>query len=136
MLAHGAQKLFTFGHAGVSTGMAQAGIPAPEIAAALLMATEFGGGLLLIAGLFSRFAAATIAFAMAVATVQVHLPNGFFAPTGIEYTLMLSAAGLGIVLTGPGRFSLDALLARRRTAKTPAADAYVVRSGLDRRRAA
>jgi len=136
MLAHGSQKLFTFGYAGVTGGMTQMGLPLPEVSAALIIAAEFGGGLLLLAGLFTRFAAAAIAFGMAVATVQVHLPNGFFAPTGYEFTLMLASAGLGIVLTGPGRFSLDALLARRRKVTTPAVDAYVERSGQDRRRAA
>jgi putative oxidoreductase len=136
MLAHGSQKLFTFGYPGVTAGMTQMGLPFPQISAALIMAAEFGGGILLLAGLFTRFAAAAIAFGMAVASVVVHLPNGFFAPNGYEFTLMLASAGLGIVLTGPGRFSLDALLARRHKAKTPAADAYVVRSGLDRRRAA
>lgn len=122
MVAHGSQKLFTFGYSGVTAGMAQSGLPLPALSAALIIAAEFGGGLLLIAGLLSRLSAAAIAFGMAVASIQVHLPNGFFAPTGYEYTLMLAAAGLGIVLTGPGRFSLDALIARRR--RTPAADAY------------
>ena len=122
MVAHGSQKLFTFGYDGVTAGMAQSGLPLPAVSAALIIAAEFGGGLLLIAGLLSRFAAAAIAFGMTVASIQVHLPNGFFAPTGYEFTLMLAAAGLGIVLTGPGRFSLDALIAQRR--RTPAADAY------------
>lgn len=122
MVAHGSQKLFTFGHAGVTGAMSQMGLPLPAVSAALIIAAEFGGGLLLIAGLLSRFAAATIAFGMAVAAIQVHLPNGFFAPTGYEFTLMLAAAGLGIVLTGPGRFSIDALVARRR--QVPALDAY------------
>ena len=134
MIAHGAQKLFTFGYAGVAAGMGQAGLPAPQIAAALIIATELGGGLLLLTGLFSRFAAATIAFAMAVATVQVHLQNGFFAPTGIEHTLMLSAAAFGLVLTGPGRLSIDALIARRR--RTPAVDAYGVETRQAPRRVA
>ena len=122
MVAHGSQKLFTFGHAGVTGAMTQMGLPFPAVSAALIIAAEFGGGLLLIGGLLTRFAAAAIAFGMAVATVQVHLPNGFFAPNGYEFTLMLAAAGLGIVLTGPGRFSIDALIARRR--HTPAVDAY------------
>ena len=122
MVAHGSQKLFTFGHAGVTGAMTQMGLPMPAVSAALIIAAEFGGGLLLIAGLLSRFAAAAIAFGMAVASIQVHLPNGFFAPNGYEFTLMLAAAGLGIVLTGPGRFSIDALIERRR--QTPAVDAY------------
>src|SRR5687767_64294 len=45
MVVHGSQKLFTFGYPGVSAGMAQAGLPAPQIAAALIIAAEFGGGL-------------------------------------------------------------------------------------------
>ena len=122
MVAHGSQKLFTFGHAGVTAGMAQMGLPLPAVSAALIIAAEFGGGLLLLGGLFTRFAAASIAFGMAVASIQVHLPAGFFAPNGYEFTMMLAAAGLGIVLTGPGRFSLDALIASRR--RTPAVDAY------------
>lgn len=134
MLAHGSQKLFTFGYPGVVGAMTQMGLPAPQISAALIMAAEFGGGILLIAGLLSRFAAAAIAFGMAVASIQVHLPNGFFAPNGYEFTLMLAAAGLGIVLTGPGRFSLDALIARRR--RTPAVDAYPAQTREVTRRAA
>ena len=136
MVAHGSQKLFTFGYSGVTAGMAQAGLPAPALSAALIIAAEFGGGLLLIAGLFTRFAAAAIAFGMAVASIQVHLPNGFFAPNGYEFTLMLAGAGLALVLTGPGLFSLDALIARRRLVPASGDTGHVVRSGEDRRRAA
>lgn len=122
MVAHGAQKLFTFGYGGVVGAMTQMGLPLPAISAALIIAVELGGGLLLLAGLFTRFAAATIAFAMLVATVQVHLAAGFFLPNGYEYALMLATASLGVVMTGPGAFSLDALIARRR--RTPAVGAY------------
>lgn len=115
MVAHGGQKLFTFGYSGVVGGMTQMGLPAPSVAAALIIAAEFGGGLLMLAGLFTRFAAAAFAFAMIVAATQVHLAAGFFLPAGYEFTLMLALTSLGVVLTGPGRFSIDALLARRRT---------------------
>jgi putative oxidoreductase len=115
MVAHGGQKLFTFGYGGVVGGMTQMGLPAPSISAALIIAAEFGGGLLMLAGLFTRFAAAAFAFAMIVAATQVHLAAGFFLPAGYEFTLMLALTSLGVVLTGPGRFSIDALLARRRT---------------------
>ncbi|HEX6322327.1 MAG TPA: DoxX family protein [Vicinamibacterales bacterium] len=122
MVAHGAQKLFTFGYPGVVGGFTQMGLPLPGISAALIIAAELGGGILMLAGLFTRFAGAAFAFAMTVAALKVHLAAGFFLPSGYEFTMMLGAAALGIVLTGPGRFSIDALIARRR--RVPVDDAY------------
>lgn len=122
MVAHGAQKLFTFGYGGVVGGMTQMGLPLPQVSAALIIAAELGGGLLMLAGLFTRFAGAAFAFAMLVAATQVHLAAGFFLPNGYEFTLMLALTALGITLTGPGRLSIDALITRGR--RTPAADAY------------
>lgn len=122
MVAHGAQKLFTFGYGGVVGGMTQMGLPLPQVSAALIIAAELGGGLLMLAGLLTRFAGAAFAFAMLVAATQVHLAAGFFLPNGYEFTLMLALTALGITLTGPGRLSIDALITRGR--RTPAADAY------------
>ena len=113
MVAHGGQKLFTFGHAGVAGGFAQMGMPAPQIAAALIIAVEFVGGLLMLAGLFTRWAGLAFAFAMLVASVQVHLPNGFFMPGGYEFTMTLGAIALGLALTGGGRFSVDAMISKK-----------------------
>ena len=110
MIAHGGQKLFSYGHAGVAGGFAQMGMPAPQIAAALIIAVEFFGGLLMLAGLFTRYVGAAFAFAMLVATVQVHLKNGFFMPNGYELTMTLGAIALGLALTGAGRFAADAYL--------------------------
>jgi putative oxidoreductase len=107
-IMHGSQKLFTFGYHGVVGSMGQMGLPAPEIAAALIIATEFVGGILLLIGLFTRLAAIPTAFAMLVAVSQVHLKNGFFAQGGgYEYPLTLAVASLALVLTGSGAFALD-----------------------------
>ena len=114
MIAHGGQKLFTYGYAGVAGSMGQMGLPAPQIAAALIIAVEFFGGLLMLAGLFTRYVGAAFAFAMLVASVQVHLAAGFFMPRGYEFTMTLGAVALGLALTGAGRFSADALIAGRR----------------------
>lgn len=110
MVAHGGQKLFTFGHAGVAGGFAQMGMPAPQVAAALIIAVEFFGGLMMLAGLLTRWVGLAFAFAMLVASVQVHLPNGFFMPGGYEFTMALGAMALGLALTGGGRFSADAAI--------------------------
>ncbi len=134
MVAHGAQKLFTFGYGGLVGGFTQMGLPAPAVGAALVIAAELGGGILMLLGLFTRFAGAAFAFAMAVAATQVHLAAGFFLPNGYEFTLMLALTALGVVFTGPGRISIDALIARRR--RTPAADAYSDTTPASQRRVA
>jgi putative oxidoreductase len=69
----------------------------------------FLGGAALLLGLFTRWAAAPIAFSMLVAIVTVHLKGGFFAPKGVEYPLTMLAANLALILTGAGAFALDNL---------------------------
>ena len=114
MVAHGGQKLFSFGYDGVTGAMTQMGLPMPQIAAALIIAVEFFGGLLMLAGLLTRWVGLAFAFAMLVASVQVHLPNGFFMPGGYEFTMALAAMALGLALTGPGRYSVDASIAKKK----------------------
>jgi putative oxidoreductase len=120
-LAHGAQKFFQYGIAGVTQGFTQAGIPLPGIAAPFVATLELVGGVLLLFGLLTRPVALLLAINMLVATLVVHLPNGFFNPMGIEFTMTLFAGTLALAMTGPGELSLDAVLANRRRARsTPA----------------
>ena len=113
-LAHGTQKLFGDGFDGVANMMEGLGVPAPALAAVALILTEVVGGAALILGLFTRLSAIPLAFSMLVATVLVHLPNGFFSSSGgVEFTLLLTIACVALALTGPGKASLDRVLARR-----------------------
>lgn len=116
-VAHGAQKLFVYGIPGVAGLMGQLGIPFPTLSALAVIAAELLGGLALVAGLFTRWAALPIAFSMVVAAATVHLKNGFFLPDGAEYVLTLLLASAALVLTGGGALSIDRLLARRRPAE-------------------
>ena len=112
-IAHGAQKLFVFGLAGVSAGFAQMGIPMAGVVGPFIGLLEFFGGIALVIGLLTRLASLGLAFNMLGAMVLVHLPNGFFLPNGVEFVLMLFASALALVFTGAGSFSIDALVARR-----------------------
>ena len=115
-VAHGAQKLFMFGITGVAGFMEQAGLPFPLLSALAVTGAEFLGGLALIAGVFTRWSAAPLAFTMFVAVTAVHLKGGFFLPEGVEYALTLMLASTALVFTGSGAFSVDGILARRKTA--------------------
>lgn len=114
-LAHGSQKLFQFGVPGVAGMMGHLGIPFPTLSAVLIIAAEFGGGLFLLLGLFTRLAAIPIAFSMLVAILQVHLKGGFFLPTGFEYALVMLASTVALAIAGGGACALDNVIAKRST---------------------
>ena len=112
-IAHGAQKLFVFGFAGVSGAFGQMGIPFPGLMGPFIALIEFFGGLALVIGLLTRLASLGLAFNMLGAITLVHLKAGFFNPAGVEFPLALVGMTLALVLAGAGRFSVDALIANR-----------------------
>lgn len=103
---HGFQKLQN-GMPGVESMLTGFGFPAPALLAILLVAAELGGGILLILGLYTHWAAKILAFVAFVALVMVHLREGFFLPMGYEFILLLFAASFSLMITGPGKYSLD-----------------------------
>jgi putative oxidoreductase len=112
-LAHGWQKLFGMGFHGVAGFFGGAGIPLPFVSAVIVTLVEFLGGIALIIGLLTRWAAALNGFDMIVAILVVHLKNGFLKPGGFEHPLTLLAACLALVWLGPGAASVDGALAKR-----------------------
>ena len=75
---------------------------------------EFVAPALIVLGLGTRIAAIPAAFTMAIAAFVVHRSD----PLDVkEKALFYFAAFLALVFTGPGAFSLDALLFARRKPK-------------------
>ncbi len=106
-LMHGGQKLFVYGFGGVAGAMASMGIPFPGLSAVVVTAVEFLGGAALMAGLFTRWAAALLAIQMLVAVLAIHYKNGFFLPAGYEYALTLLGASLSLTLAGSGAAAVE-----------------------------
>ncbi|PYQ48189.1 MAG: oxidoreductase [Acidobacteria bacterium] len=95
MAAHGAQKLFGwfggYGIAGTGNFFESIGFRPGRLFAALAGLGEFGGGLLLALGFLGPIGPAS-------------------TTNGIEVPLLYGAAGVALALTGPGRFSIDAVV--------------------------
>jgi putative oxidoreductase len=115
MVGHGTQKLFGWlggpGLAGVGGYFESLGFRPGRTFAAAASLTEITGGLLLALGFLGPVGPALMISVMIVAAVTVHWKHGLFASSnGIELPLLYSAGALALALTGPGIFSLDALL--------------------------
>ncbi|QDQ96376.1 DoxX family protein [Tomitella fengzijianii] len=113
-LAHGLQKLNTWGHAGTAAAFDAMGAPLPDVTAFLATWVEILGGAALIAGLLVPLAGVLLAVDMIGAVFIAHIDSGIWVGDGgYELALALGAGALGLAAAGAGRLSLDALAAPR-----------------------
>ncbi len=83
------------------------GFPLPHVASALAAYTEFLGGILLILGLFTRWANVALLINFTVAFLFAHLAIGDTYQNAFA-SLNLLAVNLFLLLNGPEKYSLDA----------------------------
>ncbi|AOW92328.1 DoxX family protein [Rhodococcus sp. WMMA185] len=129
ILVHGLQKLTGLwdgpGLGGFEEILASSGFQQAKLLSILGAVAEVAGGALLIFGLVTPLAAASVLAVMinAWAFRQVGQPGlEYFAPTGTEYETLLGVCAGVIILTGPGRISLDG---RRGWATRPFVGSFV-----------
>lgn len=114
LMQHGGQKLFGFPPGG------QPFTGAPELLSQMWIAgvLETFGGLLLMLGLFTRIVGFLLAGELAVAYFTAHAPRGFFPILNRgELAALYCFVFLFFAAAGGGRYSLDRLMFRRRSAR-------------------
>jgi putative oxidoreductase len=82
-------------------------------------ALELFGGILLLAGFFTRPIALLLAAEMGVAIWKVHLTKGYLVVREYEFALAVGAASLALATCGPGLISLDELLLPPKKVRPP-----------------
>jgi putative oxidoreductase len=110
-ISHGAPRLFGEMD-GTIAFFSALGIPLPVIAAWGVSLLEFFGGIALLIGLFVTPVSLLLVVEMLAGIVLVHAPNGWYvlgpqANAGVEYSVLLMASLLMLVLGGPGLASMD-----------------------------
>jgi putative oxidoreductase len=123
--AHGAAKLGR-GPDHFAAILAALHVPLPALLSWVTIVVEVVGGLAVLAGVFVTLWSIPMAIVLLVATVTVHLQNGFssikllsvdaagphFGQPGYETDLLYLACLAGLVLGGSGPLSLDKLVLR------------------------
>jgi putative oxidoreductase len=117
-IGHGMSKMFGDGRFGpdpqFAEGLAKMNVPAPTLAAWCAALAEFVGGALLAVGLLTRPAALALTINMAVAAFVAHASAPWFMSgqgPAKEPALLFLMPFIALLLTGPGRFSIDRAIA-------------------------
>lgn len=133
-MVHGWAK-WSRGPAGFARLLEQIGVPFPDVSAWVVTLLELFGGFAILAGALIAVVSIPLIVSLLVAMFTVHLKYGFssintigltpsgpvFGPPGFEVDLLYIAGLLVLLVNGPGKFSVDCALARRRRVVAPTA---------------
>jgi putative oxidoreductase len=110
MIGHGYGKVF---HGGLAQHVFRVGsLGLPGWLAYPSAFTEFFGGILIIAGVLTRFVSLLVIIDMLVAIWKVHWKNGMFGRGGYEFPLTLATMAFALIFFGAGPIALDAIRGR------------------------
>jgi putative oxidoreductase len=116
LIPHGCQKLFGwFGGMGFTKFSAlfdQLGYKPGAFWVAVVAVTELVGGLMLVFGLFTRFAAAGVVIFMLNAVWFTSAKGFFWTAGGMEFSLLILIVALVFVVRGGGEYSIDKKLGK------------------------
>jgi len=110
MVAHGYDKVFGGLH---HHAQIVAGLGLPSWLGYVSSFTEFLGGLLMLAGFFTRAAALAVCINLSVAIWKVHFHNGLIGSPdhpGYEFPLAVAALAFALMFFGAGPIAIDHVL--------------------------
>jgi putative oxidoreductase len=127
-MAHGWAKLIKSPEA-FGNLLAQIHVPFPHVMSWISTLTELAGGLAIFLGIFVSITAVPLIGVMLVAMFGIQIHYGFssvktigltpagpvFGPPGYEINLIYIAALIVLLISGGGRFSVDSMLAAKRS---------------------
>src|SRR5205823_3159747 len=108
LVAHGWQKVFTWGLGGTAQAFAGMGVPLAPVSAAYAGIVELVGGALLLVGAATAVVGVLVVLDMLGAALIVHAGNGVMASDGgWELVGVIGAVALALAAVGAGRYSVD-----------------------------
>jgi putative oxidoreductase len=115
LIAHGSQKVFTWGIGGTAQAFEGMGVPLAPVSAVFSALVELVGGVLLLVGAATAVVGVLVVLNMLGAALIVHVPNGIMVSNGgWELVGVIAAAALVLAAVGAGRYSVDHAIAGRR----------------------
>jgi putative oxidoreductase len=116
LIPHGCQKLFgLFGGMGFTKFVElfdKLGYKPGIFWLTVVALTEFVGGILLVFGLFTRFAAAAVVIFMINAVIFTSAKGFFWTAGGMEYSILIGTVALVFLIKGGGECSVDSKMGK------------------------